>query len=142
MQKQFAVQFINSSYLMNTGLESKYQREVEQVIAGHERLSVCFPTTYYQFLTGEVSGKGYFGYLDFMDYIMRLRNRFIQFYLKKRYEENDAAVESFVKNGENVFHSRSRLPGSFRLGILATALYCALLFVLAYWRLRRLVCLT
>jgi hypothetical protein len=142
MQKQFAVQFINSSYLMNTGLESKYQREVEQVIAGHERLSVFFPTTYYQFLTGEVSGKGYFGYLDFMDYIMRLRNRFIQFYLKKRYEENDAAVESFVKNGENVFHSRSRLPGSFRLGILATALYCALLFVLAYWRLRRLVCLT
>jgi hypothetical protein len=139
MQKKFAVQFINSSYLVNTGLETKYLREVERVIAGHERRSVLFPTTYYQFVTGEVSGKGYYGYLDFMDYIMKLRNRFIQFYLKKRYEEPDAPVESFVKNAENVFRSRSRLPGSFRLGMLATALYGVALFVLAFWRLRRLV---
>jgi hypothetical protein len=139
MQKKFAIQFINSSYLVNTGLESKYLREVERVISGHERQSIFFPTTYYQFVTGEVSGKGYYGYLDFMDYIMRLRNRFIQFYLKKRYEENDPVVESFVRKGENVFHAHSRLPGTFRLGILATAFYGAALFALAFWRLRRLV---
>ncbi|MBE0664467.1 MAG: hypothetical protein IH584_01495, partial [Candidatus Aminicenantes bacterium] len=89
MQKKVAVQFINSSYLVNTGLETKYLREVERVIAGHERQSVLFPTTFYHFLTGESSGKGYYGYLDFMDYIMKLRNRFVQYYLKKRYESND-----------------------------------------------------
>ena len=139
MQKKFAVQFINSSYLVNTSLETKYLREVERVIAAHERQSIVFPTTYYQFVTGEVSGKGYYGYLDFMDDIMKLRNRFIQFYLKKRYEETDAPVESFVKNDENIFRARSRLPGSFRFGMLATALYCAALFILAFWRLRRLV---
>jgi hypothetical protein len=141
MQKKFAVQFINSSYLVNTGLETKYLREVERVIAGHERQSVLFPTTYYQFVTGEVAGKGYYGYLDFMNYIMELRNRFIQFYLSRRYEEPEPPVESFVKNDDNVFRSRSRLPGSFRLGILATALYGIALFFLAFWRLRRLVLL-
>ncbi len=139
MQKKFAVQFLNSTYLVNTGLETKYLRDVEKVIAGHERQSVLFPTTFYHFLTGEVSGKGYYGYLDFMDYIMKLRNRFMQFYLKKRYESNDAAVESFVKNEENLFRARSRLPKTFWLGLLATVLYGAAFLALAYWRLRCLV---
>ncbi len=120
MQKKFAVQFINSSYLVNTGLETKYLRDVERVIAGHERQSVLFPTTFYHFLTGEASGKGYYGYLDFMDYIMKLRNRFVQYYLKKRYESNDTVVESFVKNDENIFRARSRLPKTFWLGLLTT----------------------
>jgi len=139
MQKKFAVQFINSSYLLNTGLETKYLRDVEKVIAGHERQSVLFPTTFYYFLTGEASGKGYYGYLDFMDYIMKLRNRFMQFYLKNRYEGNEATVESFVKNDENIFHSRSRLPNTYWFGFVATVLYGAALFILAFWRLRRLV---
>lgn len=136
MQKKFAVQFINNSYLLNTGLETRYLRDVEKVIAGHERQSVLFPTTFYQFLTGEASGKGFYGYLDFMDYIMKLRNRFMQFYLKKRYEGNDPVVESFVKTDENVFRARSRLPKTFWIGLLATALYGAAALVLAYWRLR------
>jgi hypothetical protein len=139
MQKQFAVQFINSSYLVNTGLETKYLREVENVIAGHEQQSALFPTTFYQFLTGEVSGKGYYGYLDFMDYIMKLRNRFMQFYLKKRYESNATTVESFVKNDENIFRARSRLPKTFWAGLLITVFYTGAFFVITYWRLRRLV---
>jgi len=139
MQKKFAVQFINSSYLVNTGLETKYLRDVERVIAGHERQSVIFPTTFYHFLTGEASGKGYYGYLDFMDYIMKLRNRFMHFYLEKRYEGNESTVESFVKNDENIFRSRSRLPKTFWLGLLATVFYGAVFLVLAYWLLRRQV---
>ncbi|MBN2347133.1 MAG: hypothetical protein JXO51_12190 [Candidatus Aminicenantes bacterium] len=139
MQKQFAVQFINSTYLVNTGLETRYLRDVERVITRHERQSLLFPTTYYQYLAGEVSGKGYQGYIDFMNYIMRLRSRFIRFYLNKRYGENDAAVESFVKGHENIFRSRSRLPGTAGSGILLMALYGAALCALGYWRLRRLV---
>ncbi len=139
MQKKFAVQFINSSYLVNTGLETRYLRDVENVIAGHERQSVLFPTTFYYFLTGEISGKGYYGYLDFMDYIIKLRNRFMQYYLKKRYESNDAPVESFVKRDENIFHSRCRLPDTFWIGLLVMALYGIAFFILAFWRLRSLV---
>jgi hypothetical protein len=137
MQKKFAVQFINSSYLVNTGLETKYLRDVEKVIVEHERQSVLFPTTFYYFLTGEASGKGYYGYLDFMDYIMKLRNRFMQFYLEKRYESTDATVKSFVKNDENIFRAHSRLPKTFWLGLLATVLYGFFFFGLAYWLLRR-----
>jgi len=139
MQKKFAVQFINSSYLVNTGLETKYLRDVEKVIDGHEWQSVVLPTTFYHFLVGEVSGKGYYGYLDFMDYIIKLRNRFMQFYLKNRYEGNEAAVESFVKGDENIFRSHSRLPRTFWLGLLFTVFYGAAFLFLAYWRLRRQV---
>lgn len=139
MQKKFAVQFLSNSYLMNTGLETKYQRDVERVIASHERQSVLFPTTFYQFLTGEVSGKGFYGYLDFMEYIMKLRNRFMQFYMKKRYEDNNAVIESFVKGDENIFHSRSRLPDTFWFGVLVAMLYGVVLYLLTFRRLRRLV---
>lgn len=137
IQKKFAVQFINSSYLVNTALETRYLREVEQVIASHERHSVFFPTTCFQFIAGEVSGKGYYGYLDFMDYIMTLRNRFIQFYLQKRYEQPDSPIESFVKSDENIFRARSRLPRSFRFEIWLTILYGVILFFLGFWLLQR-----
>ena len=139
MQKKIAINFLNNSYLQNMGRETKYLRDVEKVIGGHERQSVLFPTTFYYFLTGEASGKGYYGYLDFMDYIMKLRNRFMQFYLKNRYEDSETAVESFVKGDENIFHSRSQLPKTYWIGLLATVFYAAAFFVLAYWRLRRLV---
>lgn len=137
MQKQFAVQFINSSYLMNSALETKYLREIERVIRGHERQSLFFPTSYYHFLAGEASGKGYYGYLDFMDYIMTLRNRFIQFYLARRYADVDQPMESFVKAEENVFHSRSRLPRTYWLGVLAVVLYGAVVLGVTYRPLRR-----
>jgi len=140
LQKKFAVNFLNNSYLQNMGRETKYLREVGKVISGHEWQSVLFPTTFYYFLSGEISSKGYYGYLDFMDYIMKLRNRFIQFYMQKRYEANDAVVESFVKGDENVFHSRSQLPGTYWFGFLSTVFYAAVFFILAYWRLRCLVC--
>ena len=68
---------------------------------------------------------------------MKLRNRFMQFYLKKRYESNDTVVESFVKNDENIFRARSRLPKTFWLGLLATAFYGTAFLALAYWLLRR-----
>ena len=137
MQKKFAVQFINSSHLVNTALELRYLRKVENVIADHECRSLLFPTTYYQFLSGEVSGKGYHGYLDFMDYIIKLRGRFMQFYLKKRYLEPDSAIESFVKSDENIFRPRSRLPHSFTSGVMVTVCYCAVLLLLAFWSLQR-----
>jgi len=139
MQKKFAGQFMNSGFLMNAALETKYLRDVEKVIRGHEWQSVLFPTTFYYFLSGEASGKGYYGYLDFMDYIMKLRNRFIQYYLQKRYANNYAVIESFVKGDENIFHARSQLPGTYWFGFLATTFYAAVFFVLAYWRLRCLV---
>lgn len=139
MQKKFAVNFLNNSYLQNMGRETKYLREVEKVISNHEWQSALFPTTFYYFLCGEASGKGYYGYLDFMDYIMKLRNRFIQFYIQKRYGKNNAVVEPFVKGEENVFHARSQLPGTYWFGLLTAAFFAVVFFILAYWRLCRLV---
>jgi hypothetical protein len=139
MQKKFAVNFLNNSYLLNMGRETKYLREVGKIVHSHEQQSVLFPSTFYYFLIGEISSKGYYGYLDFMDYIMKLRNRFIQFYLQKRYESKDEKVESFVKGSENIFLARSQMPKTFWLGLLITVFYGAAFFVLGFWGLRRRV---
>lgn len=137
MQKEFAMQFINSSFLVNSGLEIRYLRQVEKVIAAHERRSVLFPSTYFQFLSGEISGKGYRGYLQFMGHVMKIRARFTQFIMRKRYLEGGSEMESFVKGSENIFRAPSRLPGSFALGLAVTGLYGLLLFLLSRWLLRR-----
>jgi hypothetical protein len=136
MQKKFAVNFLKNSYLLNMGRETKYLHEVGKIVHSHERQSVVFPSTFYYFLIGEISSKGYYGYLDFMDYIMKLRNRFIEFYLQKRYESRDEKVESFVKGGENIFLARSQMPETFWLGLLITVCYGAAFFVLGFWGLR------
>jgi hypothetical protein len=72
-----------------------------------------------------------------MDYIMKLRSRFIQFYLRKRYEEGEPPMESFVKGNENVFRSHSRLPRNYLWGVLATVMYGIGIACLTFWRLRR-----
>lgn len=137
MQKEFAMQFLSSSFWVNTSLEIRYLRQVERVIAGHENRSLLFPTTYYQYLCGEISGKGYHGYLAVMDYVMKIRSRFMQFFLQKRYLEPGSPVMSFITGDENIFRAPSRLPGSFRLGTAFTGLYGLLLFLLSLWGLRR-----
>lgn len=70
---------------------------------------------------------GYYGYQDFLSYILKLKDGFYRYYFDKRYDQIDQTVEPFVKNNENIFLSKSFLPGNYREGVLITFLYCLLL---------------
>jgi len=137
IQKQMAISFLNSGYLLNLSREKKYQSEVADVIRRFERQSLLFPSLYYTFLSGELSAKGYYGYLAFVDYILTLRLRFLRFFISKKYESNNGGqVESFVRADENVFPAPSLLPSMFWNAMAVVAAYCLAFFALACsgWR--------
>lgn len=134
--KEKASEFFETGYKENRELENDISRGIRKIVREFGTVSLFYPTMYYQYLSGELSGKGYYGYLDFTDYILNLRHEFVRFYLKKRYESNDRTVESFVKNDENIFKAKSTLPGNFLIGFMLNLLYVVGMFALAAWALR------
>jgi hypothetical protein len=134
--KEKAGEFFETGYKDNREIENDISRGIRSIVYTYGTISLFYPTMYYQYLSGELSGKGYNGYLDFTDYILNLRHEFVRFYLKKRYESNDRTVESFVKNSENIYMAGSTLPGNFPMGIFLNILYVIGLFLLAAWALR------
>lgn len=139
LKARFAVDFMNSGYLLNLSREKRYLREVAAVVSAFERQSLLFPTTYYDFLCAEMSGRGYHAFLRFMNHIFELRNRFVHWIVQKRYFSRDRAVQPFTRGRENVFVSSSRLPATFPAGLAMLLLQNLLLSVLGWRQLRRLV---
>ena len=135
--KEKAGEFFETGYKDNREIENDISRGIRQIVQVFGSTSLIYPTMYYQYLSGELSGKGYYGYLDFTDYILNLRHEFVKFYLKKRYESNDLTVESFVKNNENLFKADSTLPSNFFIGIFINLLYVLGLFALTAFALHR-----
>ena len=121
-------EFLKNGYVENNEKETKLHQEVEKLAQTLQNLSQFFPGNHYQFLSGEVSGAGYNEYARFVNYILDLRNRFIEYYSFKRYKSDDKEVEPFIKGEENIFKAESRLPDNFGTGVLLTLLYGVIVF--------------
>lgn len=135
--KKMTKDFFATGYKKNTKIENNLNSDIERIVKKHERISILYPTSFYNFLSGTLSSKAYFGYLDFVKYILNLRHKFVQFILFKRYESTDKDVESFVKGNENIFKAQSRLPKTFFSGLVLTLLYTVILFAASYFVLSR-----
>jgi hypothetical protein len=107
------------------------------MVGKYEKTLLIYPTSFYHYLSGEVSGKGYHGYLELVNYTLSLRHRFVQYYLQKRYQSNDKAIVPFVQKDENIFHTRSFLPAPYPVASGITLLYTFLFFVFSYGIIRR-----
>jgi hypothetical protein len=125
--KQFVQEYLERILPLNTTIETNLNREVKQLILHHEDNTIITPSSFYCFLSKEFSSMGYYGYQDFLTYILKLKDGFYHFYFDKRYNQIDQTVEPYVKNNENIFLSKSILPGNYRQGVLITFLYCLLL---------------
>jgi len=125
--KQFVQEYLERILPLNTAIETNLNREVKQLILHHEDNTIFAPSSFYCFLSKEFSSMGYYGYQDFLNYILKLKNGFYHYYFDKRYNQIDQTVEPFVKNNENIFLSKSLLPGNFLQGVLITFLYSLLL---------------
>jgi hypothetical protein len=126
--REIMSKYINEIYPENIQKENKILDEIKNLVLFYENQSIVFPTNYYRFLSGEISADGYSSYFAFLEYIMKMRDDFMRFYIKERYYANDRKVESFIKGEENVFRAESRLPGNFWAGVGITGLYCLVLF--------------
>jgi hypothetical protein len=139
LQIRFAQEFLNSGYLLNISREQGYLRDMERIVKTVERQALLFPTTYCDFLCGELSSRGYYAYLNFMNYIFDLRHRFIRWYVQKRYFSRDAGVTPFVRGHENVYGSTMKLTQTFWIGLAQVTIECLVLLLLARRKLERLL---
>ncbi len=131
--------FVNNVHLFNRKKELELIQEMRKILNSYEIISAFFPTQFYRFLGGEISSKGYYGYLDYKWHVVRSQEKFLRYYIKKKFILKENKVEPFVKDDENVFQARSCLPGVFWLAFLVTAFYSVVMFCAAYFRLKRLL---
>lgn len=135
--REMAKDFLETRCVKNSKLEKDINLHIQQVIRQYETLMLAYPTGFYKYMSGEVSGQGYNGYLGFVNYTLALRHNFIEYYLKNKYDSNEKSIASLFKDDENIFHAHSFLPRSFPIAIGLILLYTIILFVVSYVILKR-----
>jgi hypothetical protein len=132
IRRPLVLKYLKEGHKENFKKEGQFNAVVQKIIKKNERYSFIFPSTCYIFLTEEISTFGYSGYSDFMNYMIDIRDKFMKFYIHKRYEIRDSEIESFVKGEENVFKAQSRLPETFAAGVGLSLLYSLVLFLVSF----------
>jgi len=127
--KKAAGDFIATGLKENEKTELVYLDEMKGLTALKERVSLFWPLSYGLHFTRELSLEGDRQHFDFMVYNLKIKKDFTLFYVHKRYYTNEWQVESFVKNGENVFPFNPVMLTSFKSAVLINFLYSFFLFV-------------
>jgi hypothetical protein len=130
-------EYINKILPLNTRIETDLNREVNRLISLHENRSVIFPSAFYSFSGRESSSMGYYGFQEFLSYVLALKQKFYHFYADRRGNRIDQTVEPFIKSGENIFLSTGKLPENFRVGVILILLYILLTLCGALYGLYR-----
>jgi ABC-type transport system involved in multi-copper enzyme maturation permease subunit len=131
--------YMNNGYLSNKEKEEDLYHLVKDNMETFASLNSLSPVDFLNVVAAEASGKGYTAYLDFLNYVMELRDRFMEFYGRKRYKtnngekinnlNNEESLESFIKKSENIYQSQSRLAETFEKGAAAAAFYITILSI-------------
>ncbi|MCP5054011.1 MAG: hypothetical protein GY940_42980 [bacterium] len=137
IMRKFADTFIREIMPLNAAIEEKLNRQVNRLIRHHETTAVLSPSFFFTFLSNEFSSMGYYGYQDFLAYILALKERFYHYYVDKRYRQVDQSVTPLVKNNENIFFSPGVLPVNFWKGMAVTFFYAILFLAGALYSLQR-----
>lgn len=127
VMKPLVMKYLEEGYRKNLKMEKEFNATVLKVIELNEKQSLFFPTIFYEVVSDELSSRGYSRYSSFMDHITNLRDRFMKYYIKKRYIERDQQVKPFITPGENIFKAESKIPANFWKGIGMTGIYCLLI---------------
>jgi hypothetical protein len=129
--------FWNGDFRRMQEAEAVMRKEIKEYISKYQWYSVIFPTTFYLSVGNEVSSRGYNGFMAYYDYVQDVSERFMRFYIDKKFYSNHSEIEPFIKGDENIFCSTSSLPGNFWPGILVTFGYINLLIASLYVRHRK-----
>ncbi|UCH95403.1 MAG: ABC transporter permease subunit [Candidatus Aminicenantes bacterium] len=117
--------------------EEKLIIEVAEVIDKYKRLSILFPTTFYNLTAQEVSSRGYENYLEFYREGHENQLRFGRFFIDRVFYNDPDQLVSFTKGDENIFHARSRIPGNFVPGLMVHLFYALALLLGSYIRFKK-----
>jgi hypothetical protein len=117
--------------------EKKLEKEIKRNIHLFQTLSSLFPSTFYLSASDEISSKGYKSFIDFFSYILELKEKFIRYYINKRYYSNYSKVESFIQDDQNLFYAKSRVPSGFLRGLLLNLCFIGGLLIISYSRFKQ-----
>lgn len=127
----------NNDYKKMEQLEENLKNEIAKAIHRYVNLSLLTPTTFYNLTANEVSSRGYGSYLELYGYLRRLKHNFVRFYIDRVYYNDPSVMVSFIKEDENLFRSRSCLPGNFPAGIAGNLGYIVILFFISCFRCKK-----
>lgn len=127
----------NNEFKKIQSFEEDMRNQMKKNISLLKGISILFPSTFYTSVNNEISSRGYYNLIEFYRYVLKIKKRFVKFYIGKVYFSNFSKVENFIKDSENVFLGQSRLPEYFELGILITLLYIGGLITLSYSRFKK-----
>lgn len=129
--------FMDNEFKKIRGLEKSMKQEMRKNVYLYNLLSLMFPPSFFMSVTGEISSRGYDSLLEFYTYVEEGKLNFIRFYGHKKFYSNHDKVVPFFKGEENVYSSRSRLPGTWPWGVLWLLVVSAGLTVFAESRYHR-----
>ena len=112
-ERDLVESFIKNEYQHILAAERQLEIEMAEIAKFYRDLSAVFPTTSHRAVTNGISGKGYEAGVGFYRRGRITKEKFADFYKKKRYYSDDKQVEPFIKGEENIYYGKSRLPGNF-----------------------------
>jgi hypothetical protein len=137
--KKLIHSYIDNEYKKILETEEKAKRGIIEKISDYQRISAFFPTTFYFAACYELSSRGYLNFIDFYSYNQSLKDGFFKFYIYRKFDAPTEKIESYIKNNENLYVGKSRLPGNMQLGVLLTLFYIAVLLYIGSIRFRKMV---
>lgn len=129
----------NNEFREIHALEKNMQKQMKEIIALHHKLSAFFVTTFYQSINSEISSRGYYSLVLFINNVQVGKIKFFKFYMDNLYftENQSSKIKSFVKGNENLFFAESRLPDHLIFGYSSMIFYIAGLLFWSYFRFKK-----
>jgi hypothetical protein len=132
---------LNKDWVKLKYAEKIRKEKIKERIINYQSLSSLFPTTFYLSLNKELSSKGFLSFDNFYQFAFDKKYSFLKFYIEKKFYDPvpKKGVEPFIKGNEDLFYAQSRLPESFKFGILFSFVWIGLLGLICWFRLDRTI---
>jgi len=117
--------------------ENRLIKDFKDAVSKTQKLAVLNPSTFYLLTCNEVSSKGYKNFLEYYEFVTTMWIKFSMFWIDRVFYHDHKIIVNFIKKDEDIFRSRSLLPGYYYSGLLVILVEIILLFALAYYRFNR-----
>jgi ABC-type transport system involved in cytochrome c biogenesis ATPase subunit len=135
--REFAENYWKNFYPKIQAMEETLLDEIEENINRFNNISLLTPSTIYYLNSIEVSTRGYESFKNFYSYLLDLKKKFVRFYIDRYYYNDPKIMVNFIKEDENLFHAKSRLPQNFTVGVLINLGYIIILFIVSFILFKR-----
>jgi hypothetical protein len=135
--KELLMNYLKKDFKRISAIEENMKNQMKKIISKYKLLSMFFPTTFYISINNEISSRGYENLIEFYDYVKTIKKDSLKFFTDKIFLSNFSKVESFIKDENNVYYSKSIIPDSFGWGIIITIIYIISILIISYKKFKK-----